>query len=131
MKPPAFIYLFYTLTFVGAAALYIVLSGNDVVGNSPRVLYFINVLSIGLTFAGFYAGMSLEKWGWLRRRLEISESATAERSRRLLSLFKIAIFCFLLFYNTALYSVAAYAQETLKYCVLVSIVLGILVFPKS
>mgnify|MGYP004443739759 FL=1 len=129
-KYQTLLYLLYIGTFAAAALLYWVLEGTDVVGNKQNVLYLVNVLSIGLTFVGVYLGYSFERLPFVKRRLESENLHEAQTMRRLVPYTKVFIFGFLLFHNVTLYCLAAYAQPTLKYCVLVTLVLGILVYPR-
>lgn len=132
MKPISqrLLYVSYALAFVGAALIYVALNGIDLLGRNPKSLYFINVLSIALTLSGCYLAVSFDRFGFIKRRLNSEKEEVRNHARRLVPFVKIEIFAFLLYYNTALYCLAAYAQSTLKYCLLISLALGVLVFPR-
>lgn len=124
------LYVLYAAIYVGAFFLYLLLDGVDMVGNNAQALYTINLASIALTFVGLYVAYSFERLPFVRKRLANSDAQQAERMRRLVPYAKVFIFGFLLFHNTILYCLATYAQGTLKYCVLITLVLGVLVYPR-
>lgn len=121
--------LFYVLPYVVSGLLYFCFSEHDLVGNSSALLYGINLSSIVLTLGGCYLALSLEKIPFVRNRLSCQPPSSQRRAVHFLTSAKIGIFAFLLPFNTLLYSVAAYSDAP-KYCVLISIILGIFVFPR-
>ncbi|MFC2488368.1 MAG: hypothetical protein ACFNP8_07345 [Alloprevotella sp.] len=129
--PLRLLYISYASAFLGAALIYFALNGVDLLGRNPKALYFVNVLSIVLTLTGCYVAVSFDRFGFIKRRLHNDNPDVRRHAARLVPFVRIEIFSFLLYYNTALYCLAVYAQSTLKYCLLISLALGILVFPRA
>lgn len=123
------LWAFYFFPFVLSFLLYVLFGGNDIVGNAPAWLYSVNLLCIVLTLGGFLGALSIEKSAFVRKRLLVSNEDTRRRVVSTLAFVKVGIFALLLLFNTLMYCLAAYA-DTPKYCVLISLILGIFVFPR-
>lgn len=70
-----------------------------------------------------------EKFGFVARRLQSPDESVARHAGRVAHFVRTGAFAFALNFNALAYCVASYAENA-KYCVLISLVLGILTFPK-
>lgn len=121
-----FLRIFYFGTYLLALAVFLVLNGIDCFGDSITSMYVINLVCVLSTLLGCYIALSQPQ---LLGRL-LKQSDTQEGQQHGLALVRVLLFSWLLIMNTAFYCLAAYAN-TPKYCVLISLVLGILVYPKT
>ena len=123
------VYALYLAAMVVAAVLYFALEGTDLCGNTPTSRYVVNLLCIAVTAAAVFIVVSWEKLGFVARRLQSPDENTARRAVRLTHFVRTSAFAFALNFNVLAYCLATYAENP-KYCVLISLVLGIMVFPK-
>ena len=123
------VYALYLAAMVVAAVLYFALEGTDLCGNTPTSRYVVNLLCIAVTSAAVFIVVSWEKLGFVARRLQSPDESTARRAVRFTHFVRTGAFAFALNFNVLAYCLATYAENP-KYCVLISLVLGIMVFPK-
>ena len=123
------VYALYLAAMVVAAVLYFALEGTDLCGNTPTSRYVVNLLCIAVTSAAVFIVVSWEKLGFVARRLQSPDESTARRAVHLTHFVRTGAFAFALNFNVLAYCLASYAENP-KYCVLISLVLGIMVFPK-
>ena len=123
------VYALYLVAMVVAAVLYFALEGTDLCGNTPTVRYVVNLVCIAVTAAAVFIVVSWEKLGFVARQLQSPNESTVHRAVRVAHFVRTGAFAFALNFNVLAYCLATYAENP-KYCVLISLVLGIMVFPK-
>ena len=123
------IYALYLAAIVLAAIFYLTLGGTDLFGGSNEARYAVNLACIVVTIAAVIVVVSWEKFGFVARRLQSPEEPVARHAGRVAHFVRTGAFAFALNFNVLAYCLASYAENA-KYCVLISLVLGILTFPK-
>lgn len=129
IKTKTVLYLSHFVVIAVAALLYFLLSGQDVFGGSNVARYAVNLISFVVTCSAVVAAVSAAA---ILARLSHSGSdrqVSTERERRNAQIFRTACFAFALLVNVVLYAVAAYAENP-KYCVLITLLLGVFTCPK-
>lgn len=112
-----------------AFVLYLVLNGFDVLGSHPTAMYVVNLSCIFFTLLGFYVAVGRPRFLYNLLKPRGAENGKKAEPQRWIFV-RVLIFSWLLLFNTLCYCLAAYANAP-KYCVLISLVLGILIYPHS
>ena len=123
------VYALYLAAIVLAAVLYFALDGTDLCGNTPMSRYVVNLVCIAVTAAAVFVVVSWEKLGFVARQLQSPDESTVRRAVRVAHFVRTGAFALALNFNVLAYCLASYAENP-KYCVLISLVLGIMAFPK-
>lgn len=131
MKLKTLVYLLYIVALIVAALLYFTLDGtNDIVGSNKNVLYAVNLFSVVVPAISLFFSYSWDNLAINKKRLAQRKGYAREQLRRRHVLIKIAFFVCSLWVCTLCYVLASSAQNT-KYGILVALLHGVLVFPKS
>lgn len=131
MKLKTLVYLLYIVALIVAALLYFTLDGtNDIVGSNKNVLYAVNLFSVVVPAISLFFSYSWDNLAINKKRLAQRKGYAREQLRRRYVLIKIAFFVCSLWVCTLCYVLASSAQNT-KYGILVALLHGVLVFPKS
>lgn len=131
MKLKKQVYLLYIVALIVAALLYFTLDGtNDIVGSNKNVLYAVNLFSVVVPAISLFFSYSWDNLAINKKHLAQRKGCAREQLRRRHVLIKIAFFVCSLWVCTLCYVLASSAQNT-KYGILVALLHGVLVFPKS
>ena len=123
------VYALYLAAMVVAAVLYFAFDGTDLCGNAPTSRYVVNLVCIADTAAAVFVVGSWEKLSCVARHQQSPAESTVRRAVRVAHFVRTGAFALTLNFNVLAYCLASNAENP-KYCVLISLVLGIMVFPK-
>lgn len=131
MKFQTRVYLLYLVALLVAAIVYFTLDGQaDVVGHDQNLLYAVELLVVAVPAASLFFSYSWESLAINKKRLAKAQPELRNDVRRQFAYIKIGLFIFSLWTSTLCYVLASYAHNT-KYGILVALLHGVLVFPKS
>ena len=131
MKFKTQVYFLYIVALVVAALIYFTLDGtNDIVSNNMNIFYAVNLFSVVVPAVSLFFSYSWDNLAVNKKRLAQLKADARDRLRKRHVLIKIAFFVCSLWLCTLCYVLASSAQNT-KYGVLVALLHGILVLPKS
>lgn len=121
--------IFYFGTYIWAFILYLLLNGLDLFGDNVTSMYIINLTCILSTLLGCYVAVGKPSFFYNLLSSKSAGNGAKEQHQRWVFT-TILIFFGLLSINTIFYCIAAYANAP-KYCVLISLVLGLLIYPRT
>lgn len=119
----------YWGTYLVALAIYLLFAGHDMLHNDVTTMYVVNLLCSLLTFLGCY--VALGQPVFLDKLLKKGEEQKgAQKGELRWAWMRTLLFSGILLVNTFLYCIATYANAP-KYCVLIALIIGIFVYPRS